>query len=332
MPSFNDLPGAARVLEAVLGPELARFDTCLARLRAVPGIDRPGDALDRLAAWSETAGTLAWVARAGFPPGRAPDSLVHALDAAHRREAALRYITAAVTISRHGTRIWDLASPGVLADAAAILAGATEAHPAARSIRTAAWAQTFSAPCWQARHPLVHATLASATLPRLGPVAADDHALAAVILHGILRSRRMPLSLAFAGLTPTPAVGTPLDPLERATAIGRARTAALERVPQALDALREGADRLAAVMPAFPAQPGTFRREIALGLMARPIDTPSGFAERHALGRPATERILRRLRASGEVRFDRAAGRQVFMVPAAIVLLRQLGSHIAAAG
>jgi len=335
MPSFDNLPGAACELESALRPELAGYDARLASLRAVPGIDRLGLGLDHLAAWCDAAGTLAWVARAGFPPGRAPDSLVHALEAASRRVAALRYITAVLEMPRHGECMWDLATPGALADAAAILAGAAAASPAdahrpGLSGRAAAWERAFSAPFWQARHPLVHAALASATLPRLGECPSAHRALGAVVVHGILRSRRMPLSLAFAG--PTPAVGTPADPLERATAIGRARTAALEVAPKGLAALRESSDRLAAVMPAFPAQPGTSRREIALGLMARPIDTPAGFACGHGLGRPATERILRRLRASGEVRFDRAAGRQVFMVPAAIVLLRQLGSHIAAAG
>jgi len=203
--------------------------------------------------------------------------------------------------------------------------------PAAVADGMAAWERAFAGPLWRHRHPVVHAALAAVTLAAIAPFPAGNRPVARLVAHGILRRRGAPVCGAWAATPPLEAAaagrrGAAADParLARAAApVAAALAAALDPVPGHLDRLRGHVDRLAAELPAFPAHFTLSRAELARALLARPVDTPAGFAERQGLSRPAAERVLRRWIATGQLRLSRINGRQVIVATAALALLER---------
>jgi len=358
----------ARRLEVDLRPHLTRYDTAVARLRTRPHADRFGAVLDRLGVWSAALDTLARLAAGA--PGGADDR--QALAAAVSRGDAARYIDAVAGMRRAGRPDWHPCRIDIVSDLHAIchpdgldiciadgqpvrvrpgawrqwpLVPDTDRTPdgavaAGIGDAMAAWEQTFASPLWRHRHPLVHAAMATAALWHLSPFPSGNETIARLVAQGVLRGGDIPVAAVFAAGVRRPnggaAAAVTADALGRwSAAFAAAVTTTLEAAGGALMDLRHEADALAWAMPAFPARLSLSRAQLALELLARPVDTPAAFAARHRLSRPAAERILRRLVESGQIQIARVDGRQVLVqvlvVPAAIALLRRLARGTATA-
>jgi hypothetical protein len=101
-------------------------------------------------------------------------------------------------------------------------------------------------------------------------------------------------------------------------------TEGTDTVNQLLPRLRRDLDKLVDHMGQVPVSVQRSRHEIAVSMMANPIDRPMVFAQRHGLDHAQTTELLRPLARAGLVELGRINGKQLMITHPALQNLQAL--------
>jgi Fic family protein len=194
------------------------------------------------------------------------------------------------------------------------------------------WSDTFRWDAWSAVHPAVYAAQAYASLiaarpfeggnGRVARMVAEkimhDHGYPAIGLSAVQERYRAPVRARLYDAVAT-------DDVEGWTrAFIALATEGTDTVNRLLPQLRRDLDKLVDHVGQVPESVQRSRHEIAVSMMANPIDRPIVFAQRHGLDREQTTELLRPLGRAGLVELGRINGKQLVITYPALENLHEL--------
>jgi hypothetical protein len=194
------------------------------------------------------------------------------------------------------------------------------------------WSQTFRPDAWREAHPAVYAAQAYASLiaarpfeggnGRVARMVAEkimqDHGYPAIGLCAVHERYRAPVRARLYDAVAT-------DDVEGWTrAFIALATEGTDTVNRQIPRLRQDLDKLFDHMGQVPESVQRSRHEIAVSMMANPIDRPMVFAQRHGLDHAQTTELLRPLARAGLVELGRINGKQLMITHPAIKNLQAL--------
>ena len=183
------------------------------------------------------------------------------------------------------------------------------------------WSETFHPDAWHGTHPAVYAAQAHASLIAIRPFEDGNGRVARMVAGKIMRDNGYPAAGLFAmnERYRAPTNARLFDAIASRDIDGWARaftglaTEGTDAINQQVPKLRDDVIKLASNMGQNAGIAHKTRHELAVSMMANPIDRPMTFAQRHGLDHTQTTELLRPLARKGLVEMGRVNGKQVII-------------------